>query len=74
MGGQGENPWSPTVVLPVSETFWSWHRPLAPAAQGAIAILKASAVDLAGDQVAAGVGDDVALAALDLLACIEARK
>jgi len=41
-------------------------------AQGAIAILNAGFVHDEPDHVALGVGDDVALAALDLLSCIKA--
>ena len=41
-------------------------------ARGAIAILNAGFVHDEPDQIALGVGDDVALAALDLLACVKA--
>ena len=37
-------------------------------AKGAVALLETSAIDLHGDQQAAGVGNEMALAALDLLA------
>ena len=41
-------------------------------AGGAIAILNAGFVHDESDQVALGVGNDVALAALDFLACVKA--
>src|SRR6202043_1866281 len=43
-------------------------------ARGAIAILNAGFVHHDPDQIALGVGDDVALAALDLLSCVIAPR